>query len=313
MKMQEDYTNYSEEELKALINELTPKIRRKAVLSGILGIIGTVCGIIALIWFKFLPSLGFAALGFIAITAASVLVTTANRKRREIKYAISDNIVRSVITDRFDIILYSPGGYLRKGLIRAGDLIHGWNRISGSDLIKGSYRGVRFAFSDVYLEYEKSNNRNRKKRTVIFKGQWLILELLKTISCNVQLRERSDTSSEKSDIETENIEFNRRFQIIAPNKLNAFYVLTPQFIEQILNARNRANSRTFISFDGNKMHVALHNGRDLFELCDKKNPFAVSNMATLRMQMRWDVNYIANVIDEFLKNECLFGEVKYAP
>lgn len=308
MKMLKDYTGYSDEELKALIEELTPKIKKNAVVSGVLGAVGTACGVAALIWFKLLPSLGLALLGLILITAASVFGLTAARKKKIIKYAVSDNVARSAVTDKFDIVLYSPGGYIRRGLIREANLIHGWNRISGSDQIKGSYKGVRFAFSDIHLEFENADG-GRKRRLTKFKGQWLILELAKAVSCEVQLREGGG----KSDIQTENIEFNRRFQILAPTPLNAFYVLTPQLIEQVMNAAHRAKSRMFIGFEGKKMHVALHNGRDLFELCDKKHPFAVSNLATLRMQMRWDANYIANIIDEFIVNEALFGGVKHAP
>jgi hypothetical protein len=77
-------------------------------------------------------------------------------------------------------------------------------------------------------------------------------------------------------------------------------------MEYIIKADNRADAITSMSFNEKQVHVTLHNGRDLFEPCSKKL-YDLSNIAMLRMQMGWDVNYITGVIDELLLNECLFG------
>ena len=185
-------------------------------------------------------------------------------------------------------------------------LIHrSWNTINGSDLIEGTYRGVNFIFSNLHLEQVTTDNKGSEKRVTKFKGQWLTLSLAKPMTFGVQLRGRKGRTGQ-STVETESAEFNSRFQIIASDAHTAFYVLTPQLIEQIIKADKKASARMLISFDGDKMHVAIDSYRELFEPADKKL-FAVSNIATLRMQMKWDVNYIANIIDEFLANEALFN------
>jgi hypothetical protein len=60
---------------------------------------------------------------------------------------------------------------------------------------------------------------------------------------------------------------------------------------------------------GRQVHIALHNGRDLFEP-GGRNAFTVNNLDNLRMQMGWDVKYITGIIDELLLNECLFAANK---
>ncbi|MCL2697163.1 MAG: DUF3137 domain-containing protein [Oscillospiraceae bacterium] len=299
-------------ELDELIKELTPKIRTNSVIAGISGFIGFICSSIG--WYSIDVQLalgrglGLLVLGFIGLTAASMTGMTANRHKKKLKFAISDSVVRCALATRFEIDRYSPSGCIRRDIIMYAGLIHrSWNKISGSDLIEGAYKGIGFTFSDVFLEQVSANKKGSERRSVVFKGQWLILELAKPLTFGVQLRGRRGGDSAKSDIETESMEFNKRFQIIASNPHTAFYILTPQLIEQILKAAGRANAQMSVSFDGDKMHIALDSGRDLFELCsEKRKMFKVNNIETLRMQMRWDVNYIANIIDELLLNETLF-------
>lgn len=308
MKTQNDYTRYSDEELQALIDELTPQIRKNSVIAGITGFLGSACGIIGYICVElglFGRGLGLIFIGLIGIAAASMTGLTASQKKKKLKFAISGSVVRCVLNTRFEVDRYAPTSYIGRLEITEPELIQrSWNRISGSDLIEGRYKGVNFSFSDIHLEMETTDKNGRKTRTTKFKGQWLILSLAKPMTYGVRIRKNGGTST----VQTENIEFNRRFQILASDGHTAFYVLTPQLMEQILKADNRANARMLIGFAGDKMHIALGSNRDLFEMCkEKAKMFKVNNIETLRMQMRWDVNYIANIMDEFLVNEALFN------
>ncbi|MCL2698433.1 MAG: DUF3137 domain-containing protein [Oscillospiraceae bacterium] len=299
-------------ELDALIKELTPKIKKKTPIAGVTGFISFIFFILTLIeryahenhW----RALGFIIIAFVVGTFASMVGADIARYKKRLKYAISDSVVRCALATRFKVSRYQPKSYIERNTIVGAGLVDNWRTYSGSDLVEGTYKGVRFVFSDVNL-VQRSNDDKGNANVSVFKGQWLILELAKPLASGVQLIGRKGNNNAKSDAETENIEFNRRFQIIAPNPLNAFLVLTPQFIEQTLTAVVSANARTSISFTGNQMHIALDSNRDLFEFCEKKSSFAVDNIETMRMQMRWDVNYIANIIDEFIVNETLF-EVK---
>ncbi|MDR2558824.1 MAG: DUF3137 domain-containing protein [Oscillospiraceae bacterium] len=296
----------SDAELEKLINELTPKIKKNAVVAKVCAIIATIFYILAR-FETFGPGLLIGSIGLIVLAVFTGEKVARYKKR--LKCVVSNNIVRGVLNDKFELDIYAPGSHIRQSIIEFTDLFPKWNRISGSDLVEGTYKGVKFSFSDLLLRHETGSGKNRKVVTR-FKGQWLIIELSKEIPRGVQLRARIGEVGVgrkiKSDIETENIEFNQKFQIKTRDPHTAFYVLTPHFMEYILNAKRRAGAQVFMSFDRNQIHIALHNGRDLFEPSNKKL-FAVSNIATLRMQMQWDVNYITNIIDEFLLNENLFG------
>jgi hypothetical protein len=254
----------------------------------------------------------FVMVGGGALSACLIAITSHHKKR--LKSLVSNNIVRGVLSDTFDLTHYAPGCHIGQSTITESALIQrNWNTLSGSDLVEGSYKGVRFRFSDIHLEMV-TRSKNGKRHVTVFKGQWLIIELSKVLPWSLQLRSRTAVGKRiKSDIETENIEFNKKFQIKCGDPHTAFYILTPHFMEYIMSAKNKANrqsqlrtnAQTHMNFSGQSVQIALHNGRDLFEPCSRRL-FAKDNIAALRKQMQWDADYITGIIDELLLNENLF-------
>jgi len=243
----------------------------------------------------------------ISIIAAGISFATLSNARRVIKELVRNNIVKGVLSEEFELISYDPWGHIDIGTINAVSLFDRWNRCAGSDYIRGRYKGVNFTFSDLHLEHVVK----RKKQTVRvtrFKGQWLICESRRALPHSIHLREReqlADRKRMKSNVETENSEFNNKYQIITADPHTLFYVLTPHFMEYILNMDNRADARTYMCFLGDKVHITLHNGRDLFEANERMALRGIS-LDQIRDSIRWDVKYITSVIDELLLNDRLF-------
>jgi len=293
-------------QLERRIAELRPLIKKNNIIGGVWFVIGVIVTVFAA------TKIGAHGMFFFFLfgVAGAAFSVRANMFRNQLKCIISNNIVRGVLADKFELSVYSPADHICSDEIKETGLFPNWNFISGSDLVKGTYKGVPFSFSDVHLIRESGSGKNRS-RTTVFKGQWLIIGMRKEIPRTVQLRERTGSGKKaKSDIETENIEFNRRYHITAGDPHTAFYVLTPHFMEYILKADKRAQANTYIHIGGRHIHAALHNGRDLFEPGGKQL-FAAENVMTLRMQMGWDANYIKGIIDEFLHNEYLFDKENY--
>jgi len=304
----------SDAELMSKINYLTPKIKTN----------NTICAIIIVIAFilPFFLGLGDFSqiIGIVIMAIGAGFGVKARQYKKQLKNLVGNNIVRGVLADSFELENYSPGCHIRQNAIEHVKLIHQpWNQISGSDLVEGTYRGVKFTFSDLFLQHVTGSGKNRRVVTR-FKGQWLIVELAKNVPFKIQLRARSGTggagNKAKSDVETENVEFNDKFWITTGDPHTAFYVLTPHFMEYILKAKSRSGAPASLNIDGRKIHIALHNGRDLFEPCSKKL-YDTRNIEMLRNQMKWDINYITGIIDELLLNENLFattvGDDGYRP
>lgn len=73
------------------------------------------------------------------------------------------------------------------------------------------------------------------------------------------------------DVETENVEFNKRFQIRTKDLQHAFYILTPHFMEYIIKADDLSDARMYFAFIENRIHILLGSEKNLFETTKKRS------------------------------------------
>jgi hypothetical protein len=186
--------------------------------------------------------------------------------------------------------------------IEAANLISGWNRFNGNDYIRGMYRGRQIELSDIHLEHETKNEKGGTVTKTAFKGQWITCRLAKELPAALRLREGAGAG--KGGAETENAAFNNKYQILADDPHYMFYVLTPHFMEHIIAADAAANARTYFCFAGETAHIAVHSGRDAFEIPADKA--AWNNPAIARERIKSEMKYVTDILDELLRNDYLF-------
>lgn len=298
----------SDEELVKQFSELTTKANLLKNLA-IVFIVGVI-----ILWIAVHP-----LLGVVSAIVAAVLYFMSNKASKKAKTYLANNITRDILSSVFDDCIYAAGQRLPNKLLREADFISSWDVSGGSDLISAKYKGHPINFSDIHLSEEVESRDSDGNTTTSyetrFKGQWMILELEHEVSAKLRLRENAERTGKlsriilgdrkegKSDVQTESEEFNKRFQILTEDPHNAFYILTPHFIEFILSADDAANAQTFLCFFENRVHIACNTGRDSFEL--KKSDGA--NLDAIRERMKSELSYITSIVDELLKNEYLFS------
>ena len=91
-------------------------------------------------------------------------------------------------------------------------------------------------------------------------------------------------------IETEFIKFNEKFYTTTNSKEFAFYILTPQVQEKILNLEGMAKGTFFLALENNLLYVAFNDGGNTadMKLLKKVNPSTVLrlyNFLTLPQQV----------------------------
>jgi hypothetical protein len=299
----------SDQELASQISSL----QRRATLTKVLAVLLAICLIICF-------QTGVWPVGILALIAACACAFMSAIASGKAKTLLADNITRDVLSGVFDDCTYDHAHHLPNQSLREAALVDNWDIASGSDLISGKYKGHSVQFSDVELseEIEQEDDEGHTNTTyeTKFKGQWMILELERAVPAPLRLRENMERSSKlskkifgerhksKSDVETENVEFNKRFQILTEDAHNAFYILTPHFMEFIMKADAAANTVTNLCFIENRVHIALHTGMFSFEI--KKNDG--NNIDALRARMKSDLSYLTSIVDELLKNKYLFGK-----
>jgi hypothetical protein len=226
-------------------------------------------------------------------------ITSASKATEVFK----SNVVKYALEDIIDDCVYNSKESISEKRIKETGLFSGWNNFHGNDYISGTYKGHKIEISDIFLEQEVERGSGDNKKTVkttIFKGQWMTCKLAKNLPAVIRLSE----SSKKGNIETENIAFNNKYSIYTDNPHYMFYVLTPHFMEYIVSADEVAEARTFFCFEKDTVHIAIYNGHDAFEMPARKD--CKENFSLAREQIKIEMKYITEILDELLRNDSLF-------
>jgi hypothetical protein len=240
------------------------------------------------------------------------------------------SFVNEALSGFFEDIEYNAKGSIDHRTIRSADLIEGWDdsfnttiEFTGSDYFKGKYKGCEVECCDFHVTKittktetdSDGKSREREEYERLFKGQWMICKLRKPVPSMVRIREAVDRATlsplrliagdqvrVKGDVETENTAFNEKFQILG-NGHSALLILTPHFMEHILSTDSKANGRTMLCFSGDRVHIAIHNGKDLFEVKRKKE---LKNTPALKARIQGELKYLTDILDELFQNDNLF-------
>lgn len=271
----------------------------------------------------------FGILGIVGLIYRFKGEDVHKRAEKELKNYIGEYVAKPIIGEKIEIMDYSPSNMLNENAIRASGIMPGCDRMTGSDYVKGSYKGHEFVYCDLKLEYEKeyrdSDGDRRTTWVTLFEGPFVRMPLGKEMKGYVKIKERKNPKKKKgfmdelfesaakslgfeskeSIVELESTAFNEQFEVKTTDEEMAFYILTPQFMENIINADQYAQGYTNISFNNGIAYIAINNGRDSFEIT--KGMYSENRLEKSRQEMRQDLNRILKIMDEILEKEQLFG------
>jgi hypothetical protein len=174
------------------------------------------------------------------------------------------------------------------------------DRFNGEDYIKGKYKGVQFEVSDVDLK-ERVETRDSKGNVHVsyqtyFKGRWYIYKFERIFNEVLKISEGYSFQMNTRGlvkIDTESIEFNKKFSIFASSQEHGFYLITSTTIEKFLQLEKLHRGSILYYFAKNELHIGVNDRRDYMEFSLKK-PI---NQETLKEFMA-DIDLIAAIINE---------------
>lgn len=284
------------------------------------GIVKTVIGILIMLLAFLLAEdkeggLLYSAGVIVAVIGGGFLcvgLITLKEYKGHIKEQLSRSVVPQVLSEIFDDVEYDAYRHISPEVIHAsGAFPFAYDKVSGGDYIKASYRGVGLELCDLVLEEEvrttstdsSGNSTSDTKTITVFVGQWLILDFHKELSADLGVFE--GLRKQYDQIETENAEFNKRYGISCDSVHDAFYILTPNMMEHIMAMDRRAGGKVYLRFlrEG-KIHVAVHSRRDHFEVGNLND----ADLATLQLKFRSEVRYVTELIDALLAVDTLYKQ-----
>jgi len=147
------------------------------------------------------------------------------------------------------------------------NLLRNQDRFKSEDMIEGSFDGVKFRSSDVH---QQDVRRSGKHTTVVtvFRGRVYEFDFNKIFKYNLLLLQKGQFRpfGGYSKVNMESIAFNSELKVYAKDDHEAFYILTPHFMEKLMELDRKYYDKITFSFLDNKLYIAVDNRVDNFDI-----------------------------------------------
>ena len=203
-------------------------------------------------------------------------------------------LVPAIIEEEFDEVTYIPDEGV--SLVQAVNMkvVHCGNSLSSEDYIEGDYKGYHFALSECCAQ----ELRNRSYDTVFF-GKILDLDYDNEAVVDVYVCGKNfsyplnPVQAAKQTVDMESVLFNQCYTVYCGQKEMAFYVLTPQVQEALLELGEKMNYDIAMNFSGKRLYVAITDKRNTLEL--PSNYYI--NYKAERIRIKQELSMIKTVLE----------------
>ena len=234
--------------------------------------------------------------------------------RKKYQAAYKTYFVEKNLANTFTDLQYNHDAGLTREVLVATQMVNTGDRYSSNDLTTGKYKDVAFTQADVNIEEEHTDSDGHTYYSTLFKGRFMIYEFPKKFNFRLMViekgfraaripRKNSKTGREFKKISLESSELNNMFKIYAEDDFEAFYLLDPDFIGNILELNSEHSGQIMLGFLDNKLLVGLKDGKDAFEAPGAFKDLVEVNEAA---KVAREINLITNFIDKLKLDHKLF-------
>lgn len=171
------------------------------------------------------------------------------------------SIAEPVLRNCFESYRYLPEQGFSSKELKDFQLFTVVDRVHTEDYIEGNYKNVGYRQSDVIIEHYMEDT----YRT-IFSGRLAVYDFKKNLTGQIAIVEKGYSNASLTGmqkVQMENMAFNQRFHVYATNAHVAFYLLTPQFMEYIMELNTRGE--LYIRFAANKVFLLRNHVTGVFQ------------------------------------------------
>lgn len=216
------------------------------------------------------------------ILIASIVATAVLYSKASVAYTllVKEIVVKKIFESTFDSVFYQPDKGFDEKYIGNLEMYERGNRYESEDLLMGTYKGVGFSQADVKIKTVTSNGKTTT--TVInFMGRFIVCDFFKDFDGYHQIRSNHSFFANKKpgrffgsrsakEINFESTEFNKRFSCYTNNEQEAFYLITPNYMEVMSKLVDELNCEVVFGFIDHKLYIAIYNNKNAFEVYGNK-------------------------------------------
>ena len=261
--------------------------------------------VIAAIVFALAPDIALFVgipIGFGGIIYAIIGTSEFNKLSKTFKQEVVSKLVASFVDDG----VFNPNAGLSQSQVYSTEFIKRADRFHVEDYLSGKMDDVGFVSSDVVLEERHVRHTKNGTQTyyeTYFKGRVFIFDFNKPFEGYLQVLESGRPLSKRKfqKVKLESVVFNKKFKTFSTSEHSAFYVLTPHFMESLLEFEKNNKGNISFSFIDNFLHIGINNFRDTFEL----KMFRTLDESTFD-EFKQELLVIKDVITELKLNRSIF-------
>lgn len=204
----------------------------------------------------------------------------AKKAMNALRAEYKDTFLPGILNESFDDAKFEYWAGLTEMEVMQTSLYKLGNRLESEDLLTGEYKGVSFKQADVHI-WEHIEEDKEKRDIEHFNGRMIMFDTNSDYSSSVRVISKPRSSGkgdyrlgfdEEHRVEMEGMEFNDAFKVYARKAHDAFYILTPDVMEQMMRiwkkyGKNEKHQYRDMSFHlrDNKFYFAVETGDRAFE------------------------------------------------
>ncbi|QVK17453.1 DUF3137 domain-containing protein [Mycoplasmatota bacterium] len=243
---------------------------QKKLLYELISVIGyIIIGISFFLWIPLGTSSGGKAIPIllIGIIGGGIISGISTKYFKNLSNEFKSKYLPAEIKKIYPNCIYNVTKGFTKEEIYHSKVLRQQDRYHSEDFMSGEFEGVQFESADVNLQDVRSNGKSTTVVTV-FLGRVYKFEFNKPFKSNILINQPSFFYHlfGWNRIKTESKKFNSELSIYSDNEHDAFYILTPHFMERLLVLDRKYHDKISFSFINNQLYIAINTNRDTFDL-----------------------------------------------
>ena len=292
------------------INYETLEVERKSLkknntIRTLIGVGVLVLSIVLAIVLEFMPLFIIGFIPFLVLIIINIVKNSSYRK------TLKDTVIRMVIKEELGSdAYYDPNGGIDFNELNSLRFAAYPDRYHLSDYIRSSYNGVDYELCDCHFEEKRVTRDSKGNRQVhyvtYFKGRAIKIDFKRDLNINMKLVNQGPmgfSSENLSKFETEVIDFNKTFKCYVDNSENGFYILTPVFIQKLMELEKMFRGGLVVIFKHNNLYVLINDSHDSLEFSINK-PIEGEQLE----RIRGEVLLPASIINELRMDDAKYNE-----
>ena len=196
------------------------------------------------------------------------------KAQKELNALYKDTFVKGPLQQNFENVTYNPEQGFDRETVRNFNLVRMSGVFSSEDYIRASYQGF-------------------KGRMMIFDFPDKVVSSVTIFSDTFKHRAFSDKDAKDNKVEFESAEFNRLFDVYSLSPHDAFYLITPQFMERLFSLQSKYNS-IVVSAVGNRVIFGFNEPDN--NAFDSKNLYVGTSNEDEMKKVQADIDDIKTII-----------------